>query len=224
MPGARKPGGRRQTYVALLRGINLGARNKIAMPALRELFAGLEAEDVETYVALLRGINLGARNKIAMPALRELFAGLEAEDVQTYVQSGNVVFKSAGSDRAKLTTAIEKGIRREFGHDVTVLLRTGAELAGIVKRNPFAEGGHDDKSLHVTFLAGTPDRARVRALDPDRHAPDEFRVLRGEVFLHFPDGYGRSKLSNAYFEKQLGVAATTRNWRTVTTVAKLAQG
>ena len=188
MPGARKAGGRRQTYAALLRGINLGARNKIAMPALRELFEGLGAEDVETYV-----------------------------------QSGNVVFKSAG-DAVKLKTAIEKGIRDAFGHDVAVLLRTRAELEGAVKRNPFAKDGRDEKALHVTFLGETPDRGKVRALDPDRYAPDAFRVLRSEVYLHCPDGYGRSRLSNAYFEKHLGVAATTRNWRTVTTLADMAKG
>ncbi len=174
-----------------------------------------------TYVALLRGVNLGAHNKMSMADLRALFENLGAEDVATYVQSGNIVFKSADT-AAALIEAIEKGIRRELGLTVTVLLRTRAQLSRLASGNPFAGRGRDPKALHVTFLAETPDRTSVRKLDPARSEPDEFRVVGQEVFLHCPNGYGRSKLTNAYFEKQLGVAATTRNWKTVTKLAELA--
>jgi uncharacterized protein (DUF1697 family) len=174
-----------------------------------------------TYVALLRGINLGARNKVSMPDLRALFADLGAEDVETYVQSGNVVFRSAVSP-AKLAAAIEKGIRRDLGLDVTVLVRTQRELAKLVAANPFADRTKELTKLHVTFLADKPDSTRVRKLDPTLAEPDEFHVIGQEVYLHCPNGYGRSKLSNAYFEKQLDVRATTRNWRTVTKLAELA--
>jgi uncharacterized protein (DUF1697 family) len=176
-----------------------------------------------SYVALLRGINLGAHNKVSMPDLRTLFGRLGAEDVETYVQSGNVVFKSADAP-AELTRAIEKRIRRDLSLDVTVLLRTQPQLARILTRNPFSDGGRDPTKLHVTFLAEKPDRTRVGGLDPQRAEPDEFRVVGEEIYLHCPNGYGRSKLTNAYFEKQLGVAATTRNWKTVTKLAELAAG
>ena len=59
-------------------------------------------------------------------------------------------------------------------------------------------------------------------LATENFEPDEFEVVGREVYLHCPEGYGRSKLSNAYFERKLGVAGTTRNWRTVTTLAELA--
>jgi uncharacterized protein (DUF1697 family) len=176
-----------------------------------------------TYVALLRGINLGARNKISMVELRELFAGLGAEDVTTYVQSGNVVLKTAIPAR-ELAGAIETEIRRDLGLDVAVLLRTPAELAALVERNPFGESPPEAKELHVTFLADRPQAARVAQLDPQRSHPDEFRVVGREVYLRCPNGYGRSKLTNAYFEKQLAVVATTRNWNTVTKLADLASG
>lgn len=175
----------------------------------------------QTWVALLRGINLGARNKVSMAGLRELFSDLGTEDVTTYVQSGNVVFRSAGS-RAALTEAIEKEIRKRFGLDVTVLLRTKAELARLVAGNPFAKQS-DPTKVHVTFLAEAPERGRARELDKQEFEPDEFRVTREAVYLHCPKGYGRSKLSNTFFEKQLGVRATTRNWRTVATLAELAK-
>jgi uncharacterized protein (DUF1697 family) len=67
-------------------------------------------------------------------------------------------------------------------------------------------------------------RARVADLDPELAAPDELRVVGREVYLHCPNGYGRSKLTNAFFERRLGVAATTRNWKTVTKLAELVAG
>lgn len=173
------------------------------------------------YVALLRGINLGARNKIAMADLRELFENLGAEDVTTYVQSGNVVFR-ARTARAQLAGQIERRIARDLSLEIRVLVRTSPELAKLAAGNPFAQTQSDPLKLHVTFLAETPAAARVRALDATAFEPDEFRVAGREVYLHTPNGYGRSKLSNAYFEKQLGVAATTRNWKTVTKLAELA--
>jgi uncharacterized protein (DUF1697 family) len=175
----------------------------------------------KSWVALLRGVNLGARNKVSMAALKELFADLGAEDVETYVQSGNVLFRSSGA-RDDLVRAVETEIEQRLGLRVTVLLRTDAELARLVADNPFAEDEPDPTRLHVTFLAERPDRSRSAALDEEQFAPDRFRVSRDAVYLHCPNGYGRSKLSNAYFEKQLAVRATTRNWRTVTTLAERA--
>ena len=176
---------------------------------------------MRTYVALLRGINVGGRTKIAMADLRRLFAELGAADVTTYVQSGNVVFKS-GAAAAGLAQSIERRIADELGLRVTVVVRTPAEVAKVVAGNPFAERGADPKQLHVVFLAEKPPAARVRALDATRGAPDEFRVVGREIYLHYPNGSGRSKITNAWFEKELRVAGTARNWRTVTKLAELA--
>jgi uncharacterized protein (DUF1697 family) len=172
----------------------------------------------QSYAALLRGINLGARNKVSMADLRALVEGLGADDVVTYVQSGNVVFKT-DRPRAQLRKALERAIARELGLDVTVVLRTKAELAKLVRDNPLLKRGRES-NLHVTFLADPPAPAKVKALAPPA-GPGEFRVVGKDVVLHLPGGYGRSKLSNAFFERQLGVAATTRNWRTVTKLAEL---
>ena len=156
-----------------------------------------------------------------MADLRSLLEDLGAEDVATYVQSGNAVFKSAGN-ATDVAKTIEREIKRRLNLDITVLLRTKAQLTKVVAANPF--GKAERKTLYVTFLAETPTRARVRSLDPDIGGSDEFRISGREVYLRFPNGYGRSKLSNAYFEKELGVRATTRNWRTVTTLAEMASG
>ena len=170
-------------------------------------------------MALLRGINLGARNKIAMADLRELVADLGAADVETYLQSGNVVFRGALE-----ASAIEARIERDLGLTIAVLIRTAAQLRRTVTGNPFVKKASDPKQLHVTFLVDPPPKDAVEGLDPDRSPGDEFDVARREVYLYCPKGYGVSKLSNAYFEKKLGVAATTRNWNTVTALAELASG
>ena len=172
------------------------------------------------YAALLRAINLGSRNKISMPDLRRLFEDLGAEDVRTHVQSGNVAFRSKERSPTKLVAAIEKAISDELGLDIKVLLRTKAELAKVLAASPFATDA-DPAKLYVTFLGDTPDANRVAAIDRSKFEPDRFEVVGRDVHLHFPDGYGRAKLNNAFFEKKLAQVGTTRNWRTVTTMAEM---
>ena len=168
--------------------------------------------------ALLRGINLGGHRKLAMADLREIFAACGAENVNTYVQSGNVVFTGASPKR--LVGEVETEIERRLGLDVRVLVRSARELEGLVSANPFPDEG-DPTRLHVTFLAEPPAPERVDGIDSAPFAPDEFRIAGREVYLHVPHGYGRTKLGNTFFERKLGVAATTRNWRTVLKLAEL---
>jgi len=165
-------------------------------------------------IALLRGVNVGGR-KVPMAALREAFEGLGHTNVRTYIQSGNVVFDTKGAAPA-VRTALERAIDKTFGLDVTVLLRAPPELAQVAKQNPF---GAD---AYVTFLDGPPDRKRVAALDPSPFAPDEFRVVGQEVYVRCPNGYGRTKINNTFFEKKLATRATTRNWNTVVTLLEWA--
>jgi uncharacterized protein (DUF1697 family) len=175
---------------------------------------------VKTYVALIRGINLGSQKRVAMADLRAVFEGLGAKDVATYVQSGNLVFKSADGAQ-KLTRAIERRIRRDLGLGVTVLVLTRPQLTKVLGGNPFAKARIEPAKLHVTFLAEKPARTKVGKLDPEHGKPDEFRVVGQQIYLHCPNGYGKSKLTNAYFETGLGIAATTRNWKTVTKLGEL---
>jgi uncharacterized protein (DUF1697 family) len=172
----------------------------------------------DTWVCLLRGVNVGGK-KVAMKALKELIEGLGHEDVATYIQSGNVVFRSGSGRPEKLADEIRTSIKEHMGLDVTVLLRSPEEMAAVAAANPFP--GVEDK-LHVTFLEAEPDRAKVVAVDQDGYLPDRFDVIGREVYLHCPDGYGRTKLTNAFWERKLGVAATTRNWRTVNKLLEMA--
>jgi uncharacterized protein (DUF1697 family) len=175
----------------------------------------------QTYVALLRGVNVGSRNKVSMTDLRALFASLGADEVTTYVQSGNVVFRARQRPEPDLRKAIEQRISRDLGLDVAVLLRTKTQLRRVHSGTPFAAHSDEPTKLHVTFLADTPARARVRALRSTPLGSEELRVVGREVYLYLPHGYGTTKLGNTYFEKELGVTATTRNWRTVSKLVEL---
>jgi uncharacterized protein (DUF1697 family) len=166
---------------------------------------------VTTYVALLRGINVGGRNKVPMADLRSLVTDLGHTDVSTYVQSGNVILSSTAG-AAAVAEGMEKAIGRELGLDVDVVVRTRPQLAKIAAANPF-DG--NDTYVHVVFLDAQPSAGKVRSLDPDRSPPDEFVVLGKEIYVHYPNGSGRSKITASYFEAKLGVRGTARNFNTV---------
>jgi uncharacterized protein (DUF1697 family) len=176
-----------------------------------------------TYAALLRGINLGSHKRLAMADLRALVEGLGCADVRTYVQSGNVVFRSdlGAADAAR---AIERAIQKELGLEVPVVIRTGRRLRDLVAGNPFSRSKIQANTLYVTFLAGKPDQSRVEKLIDRSFEPERIEIVGEDVYLVFPHGAGRVKLDNAMLERQLGVAATTRNWRTVTALADLTAG
>jgi uncharacterized protein (DUF1697 family) len=177
---------------------------------------------VTTYVALLRGINVGGRTKVGMDDLRRVFVDLGHADVKTYLQSGNVLFESPDQTPSHLAGDIERRIARDLGVTVTVLVRTRDDLAQVVANNPFLGREADFAKLHVTFLAEAPDRARAARLETPSGGPDEFSLAGREIYLLCPNGYGKTKLNNTYIERRLGVAATTRNWNTVTKLCDLA--
>src|ERR1700685_970833 len=105
------------------------------------------------YAALLRGINVGGNKKIPMAALRELMQGLGYADVVTHLQSGNAVFSSPDRPPQTLAGGIAERITSEFAMDVKVVIRTGSELADVVKRSPLPDGPENPSRFFVAFLA-----------------------------------------------------------------------
>ena len=174
------------------------------------------------HVALLRGTNVGGANRLPMAGLAALFEEAGCSDVRTYIQSGNVVFAADAGVADGLGGRIAGAIAERYGLRVPVVLRTAGEMSEAARRNPFVEAGADEKALHVAFLADEPSPRAVASLDADRSPPDRFAVLGREVYLHLPNGVGRSKLTNAYLDARLGTVSTLRNWRTVLTLLGMA--
>jgi uncharacterized protein (DUF1697 family) len=178
-----------------------------------------------THVALLRGINVGGKNILPMKDLAAIFEAAGCANVRTYIQSGNVVFSAPAGVLRKLPEQIAKAIEKRFGFKSPVILRSSDDLARTIRENPFLKTGAkgtsanetnvDEKWLSVYFLAALPEPKAVSDLDPNRSAPDVFHVREREIYLHLPNGMGRSKLTNAYFDSKLKTISTARNWATI---------
>ena len=176
-------------------------------------------------ISLLRGVNVGGHNKIKMEALRALYESLGLLDPQTYIQSGNVVFRTEERDLVLLAKRIEAGIERSFGFRPGVIVRTASDLRDVIARNPFAArpaGAIDPSRLLVTFLSGDPGaEARERVLEI-RIDPEELRIQGRELYIYYPNGMARPKLSWALIEKTLKTPGTGRNWNTVKKLLEIA--
>jgi uncharacterized protein (DUF1697 family) len=175
-------------------------------------------------ISMLRGVNVGGHNMIKMDALRALHESIGLLDAQTYIQSGNVVFRTSGRDLASLSKKIGNAIEAKFGFRPGVILRTPSELREVIARNPFAaRPGIDPRKLLVTFLLDDPGpEARKKALSI-KTDPEELRIVSREVYVHYPDGMGRSKLPAALIEKTLRTPGTGRNWNTVMKLLEMAE-
>lgn len=176
------------------------------------------------HVALLRGINVGGKNKLPMKDLRMMFEEAGCRNVETYIQSGNVIFQVRPAIARRLPVLIAEAVSERFGLRAPVVTRTADELGDIVRGNPFLPVGADPDTLHVVFLADRPGATRVGSLDPNRSPPDEFAVHGREIYLQCPNGIGRTKLTNAYFDAKLGTTSTMRNWKTVRKLLELTAG
>lgn len=176
-------------------------------------------------IAFLRGVNVG-NNILRMERLREFCAEIGMQNVRTYVQSGNVIFDAEGG----VTHWADKLQKRLFGETrlpVPVIVRTPADLKRTLENNPFLkERGMDVTRLHVTMLAKVSAKSVLRSLASqiERYCGGDRYILSGrDIYLHCPNGYGQSKLTNGLFEKFLNVRATTRNWNTLNNIFEMTQ-
>jgi uncharacterized protein (DUF1697 family) len=172
-------------------------------------------------IALLRGINLGPHKRVSMPELRQLLTGLGYADVRTLLQSGNVVLTSSAGP-ATLERDLAKAIADGLGVESQVIVRTRDELAAVIELNPLGDVAADPKRYTVNFLSGEPDPDGVREIEAVDVAPERFAAHGRELYTWHPDGIQRSPLVKLLTEKRLGVAATARNWNTVTKLLALA--
>lgn len=177
---------------------------------------------MHTYISMLRGINVSGQKRITMVELKKVYEVLDLLNVETYVQSGNVVFNTTEQDMAKLSILIEKQIEETYGYFVPTLIRNVNDFQRIINNNPFINKRNEDPTkLYVTFLYRTPTASRLSALVIPNNEAAEFVLGEKEIYIFCPNGYGRTKLSNTFFEKKLDMLATTRNWNTVNALLRL---
>jgi len=175
---------------------------------------------MNTYISMLRGINVSGQKQVRMAELKRQYEALDLKNVHTYLQSGNVIFDSEAQDTEALAHAIEARMEASFFFSVPVLIRTAADFRRIIENHPFQD--EEPVRVLVTFLYERPGLAKLDELSRYEDKVDQFAIGEQEIFLFCPGGYGRTKLSNTFFEKRLGVIATTRNWKTVNALYKMA--
>ena len=175
------------------------------------------------HIALLRAVNLGPYNKISMADLKALLADLGFADARTLQQSGNVVFSARGKRPDALERMLERAAAKTLALDTDVFVRTAAQWQAIIDANPFPREAIDDPSHLVALVvkeALTP--SAVTALQRAIVGREVVRANGRCAYIVYPDGIGRSKLTNALIEKTLGTRGTARNWNTVLKLGALA--
>lgn len=170
------------------------------------------------YVALLRGVMPFGKNKVPMAQLRVILEKAGFRNVQTYIQSGNVLLESSMSP-SDIATAIHDEIAKHLGGDIAVVITDPSELSEILKQNPFAS--KEKSSLYFVFLGSSPKQDLLESLAQEDLLPSEWAMGKNVIYLYCPQSYSKSKINNNYIEKRLRVAATTRNYNTVSKLVEL---
>jgi len=190
------------------------------MMAGRARRARLREGGTVTWVALLRGVNVGGRRPVAMAGLRQLLVDLGFDRPRSVLQSGNLVFGARARSAAVIERAIEQAVDRRFGLETAVFVRSSAEWRRLMAANPFPDAAeHDPARLLVMCLRTAPAAGRLATLRSAIAGREQVEIVGLQAYLVYPDGIGRSKLTNAVIERHLGSAGTARNWNTVIKLA-----
>ncbi|MHB8483452.1 MAG: DUF1697 domain-containing protein [Nitrospiria bacterium] len=174
----------------------------------------MTSSQAEKYIAFLRGINVGGSGILAMSELRTMCEKLSLKNVRTYIQSGNVIFESSYSEDAivrKLDTELEK----KMGKHIPVAVRSISELTLILKNNPFPKA--ESAKVGIMFFARPIQKSFLSGVSTS--TGEELEMRTREVYIHYPNGMGRSKLK---LPKQ-SEDGTVRNINTIQKIIELCQ-
>jgi uncharacterized protein (DUF1697 family) len=167
---------------------------------------------LKTFVAFLRAVNVGRTGKLPMSELKAICEALGFAGVRTFIASGNVIFGSTKSE-AQIKAALEGGLKAHAGKPVGVLVRTAAELAAVLKANPFPKAA-PNRTVAI-FLDKPPSATCLSEITG--LAGEEVQLGNREIYVHYRDGIGKSKL-------RIPAAAdgTARNMNTIAKLTALA--
>ena len=177
-----------------------------------------------TYLAFLRAVNVAGHKQVAMADLRELLTRLGFDDAQSLLQSGNLVFRARARSGTQLERVLAAEAKQRLTLETDFFVRTASEWRAVVARNPFRkEAERDPGHLVVMLLKAAPVARDVKALQAAITGREILRADGTHAYIVYPDGMGRSRLTNALIEKKLGTRATGRNWNTVMKLGALVE-
>jgi uncharacterized protein (DUF1697 family) len=175
-----------------------------------------------SYVALLRAVNVAGKS-LVMSALRDHASALGLADPRTLLQSGNLIFRSTGKKPAELERLLEREAEKRLGVATDFLVRSERELAAIIANNPFpAAARRDPAHLLVMFLKHEAPADAIAALRKAIVGRESIAADARQLYIVYPDGIGRSKLTTSLIEKRIATRGTGRNWNTLVKLAAAA--
>ncbi|MCH8518707.1 DUF1697 domain-containing protein [Candidatus Gracilibacteria bacterium] len=179
---------------------------------------------MNTYISILRGINVGGHKLIKMDDLKLMFTSLKFDSVKTYVQSGNIIFSTEESNLKKLEERISSEIKNVFGFEVPTIVMSSDTLERIIENNPLIKDPQKDIGfLYVTFLAEILTHFDTETILEKKQLDEEIEFTSEAIYLYCPNGYSKTKLNNNFLEAKLNTQATTRNWKTINELLRLAK-
>lgn len=168
---------------------------------------------MKTYIAFLRGINVGGNTSLPMAELRAACNEIGFKSVRTYIQSGNVIFESDLPEEM-LIIKLEKALYEKVEKHIPVIIRTAKELDLVNSSNPFP----DVKPANVGVMFFKAPVPSDLLIDATILGPEEVKISKREIYIHFANGMGRSKL-----KLPLAQPGTVRNINTVTKLIELSR-
>jgi uncharacterized protein (DUF1697 family) len=176
----------------------------------------------QQYIALLRGINVGGNRKIKMADLKKKLIEIGLEKVQTYIQSGNVIFYYKKETTERLSEMIKKVVKETYDFDIETMTFEVANFRKIVENMPFEVNETNVKTFHIMMLKTAVEEDNIiEKLEKYITTGEIIQPTQKVLYLQYPNGFGRSKLSNNVVEKALKTSSTTRNWRTMNKILEL---
>ena len=173
-----------------------------------------------TYIALLKGINVGGNRRLPMADLKAALTAAGFEDVRTILASGNVVLDTPKTDPATLETRLASETADRLGVTTDYMVRDAGQWRAMLAANPFPDvAANEPGRLLVVVMKTQPDESKVQAYLEAFAGPERVAIVGREVFIHYPDGQGESRLSIP----RLG-NGTARNWNTAVKLAALVGG
>jgi len=179
------------------------------------------------YLALFRAVNVSGHNIIKMEHLRKLMEAEGYKYVATYIQSGNVVFDTPETDKAKIKRDMEVLLYREYGHDVFNFILDQAELQKAVDNNPYTAPEPEPsgmKKYFVVFLSADATTQGNDQIKKFNRSDDEFKTIGNILYLKLSQSAADSKFNSSFIEGKLGVKSTTRNWNTTLKLLEMLKG
>ncbi len=200
--------------------------DRIEVRKYQDLYLILVVKMMNVNIALLRAINVGGHSRVSMSDLRSLLTSLKFTDVKSLLQTGNLVFRNTGSlAGAEIEQLLESEAAKRLGLKTEFMVRTTKEIVEIIIDNPFPEFAESDPGhLVVLFLKNAVEKDLVLELQARVNGPEVIRAHNRELYVTYPEGIARSRLTSNIIESKLKTRGTGRNWNTLLKLRDLAIG